>query len=739
MNEIVMDINKRLNDIIFTYGLDSDYPNYYKGVMAESYIRHLMLEIKRTEKKVLCLAAKKEDIVYFSFLDKHIGANIKFKLVGTKDIDKINLTEYDEVYAISLQYAYMVHRCRMNGVRCRSIYLDMKRQGLNFERECYRICEPFYEDFTGEFSAQRYVEGLQIEHFSLKQGLDGSCSEEEKFFYLKNIYFLSVCMKDFLNASKYISMLMDLDVDDKRKADYEKSWQEIQLLLDQIKDALKHREQKDIIMNWLDAVGYEESDNMPFLNGCRQRGINFTNAFTSMPYTHETYKTIFKGTLPLSDYFNTEKISDSKLIKDIEKYGYRFKIVSGYMDWFEPSYESEVWHNCGAGCSEILWDMLSCLLAMKEPGFILGHLLIEGHDPNLYSDMISKDFIGEKNRRYAARLQMDKQLEFYADFFPRKSTVIYMSDHGLESSLLARNHTNLIITGDKIEHKNIEAMFSYVRFSDMVLQLLQLDGAINEDELTDEYVRLEYMDLYNGKLIYDIIRGKQGLNIFPQLGYQGIVTKDYIYVKYNVGKEVLLRRDNVIMTGVDYFTLEDEIESKELLPCFRSKLRDTARVYEDKRFRYSKYLRKVYENYKNLPQKKYKVLNDLFSTFADCSVALRMGGQHSIGIWRMLSEDNRKKINCIVDRNPNCVAGVLGYPVVSDLSDIDFDNVKVCIPSSSVFREELSLEMQHCPVDVVDLYDYMSMHGLEFKAEIYKCEVLPDKVYDVGFPFEDFE
>ena len=68
----------------------------------------------------------------------------------------------------------------------------------------------------------------------------------------------------------------------------------------------------------------------------------------------QTYKTIFKGTLPLSDYFDEEKISDSKLIKGIEKYGYQFKINSGYMDWFEAAYESGVWYNQGTTILSLL-------------------------------------------------------------------------------------------------------------------------------------------------------------------------------------------------------------------------------------------------------------------------------------------------------------------------------------------------------------------------------------------------
>lgn len=416
MSETVLDINKRLNDIIFKYGLDSDYPNYRKRMMAENYIRNLMLEFKKENKKVLCLAAANVDITYFSFLSKHVGGDIDFKLFDRKAFDQINLTEYDEVYAISLQYAYIVHRCQRKGVKCRSIYLEMKRQGLFFERECYRICNPFCEDFEVGCPSDKYIEGLQIEHFLLKKYLDFDCSDEERFFYLRNIYFLSLRMKDFLNASKYIAQIMELDIAGEIKAEYEESWEEIQDLLNRVKEILKRRKQKDIIMNWMDAVAYDECSNMTFLNDCRKRGINFTNAFTVMPYTNETYKTIFRGTLPLSDYFNTENISDSKLIKYIEQYGYRFKIVSGCMDWFEAVYESEIWYNRGTSCSEILWNMLSCLMSMKEPAFILGHLLMEGHAPNLYSDMMANDFVDSKSRISNARLQLDKQLEYYAGF-----------------------------------------------------------------------------------------------------------------------------------------------------------------------------------------------------------------------------------------------------------------------------------------------------------------------------------
>lgn len=128
MSVTKLDINKRLNEIIFTYGLDSDYPNYHKRVMAEDYIRKLMLRCKMENKKVLCLATKKEDITYFSFLAKHIGGNIDFIFLDKKalygeDLDNISLKEYDEVYAISLQYAYIVHRCQRKGGLCAALFI----------------------------------------------------------------------------------------------------------------------------------------------------------------------------------------------------------------------------------------------------------------------------------------------------------------------------------------------------------------------------------------------------------------------------------------------------------------------------------------------------------------------------------------------------------------------------------------------------------------------------------------
>ncbi len=42
-------------------------------------------------------------------------------------------------------------------------------------------------------------------------------------------------------------------------------------------------------------------------------------------------------------------------------------------------------------------------------------------------------------------------------------------------------------------------------------------------------------------------------------------------------------------------------------------------------------------------------------------------------------------------------------------------------------------------LEYMGFYDYMEEHGLNFVKKILRCEVMQDKVYDVGFTFKDFE
>ena len=735
-----MDINRRLNDIIFKYNLDKAYPQYRKRIDAEQFIRGRMQEMAGNDDMVLFIALNQNDIDCFSFFSKQAGLKTTYMCFKFEELKKMNLSKFNHIYAISMQSGYIIYCCKRLGAVCKCIYSEMEQKGLYFEREWYKLSDPGYTNFTSAFSGGKYCEGIQVEFFIQKQSMELADDVHEKMHYLQKIFFLSLCMKDFISAQKYIHKISDLDKI--RGRNCIDAWGEICVLLDEIKNVITNRSSKDIIMIWMDAVGYEECEEMSYLKQFRQNGVDFENAFTVMAFTNETTKTIFCGTRVL-DKRSSECLmidnENSELIDYLENSGYQVKISSGYMNTFSSRYSMGTYHETGAACSEIFWDILSCLANEEKPVFILGHAVIEGHDPGLYPDMVFEDFLSYKERLMHSRQSLDKQMEYYLDFMGSEATVILMSDHGLRANILARSHTNLIISSKHLKQKKISGIFSYVNFSRMLICYLETNS-IDDGELITNYAKLENPDFYNPRAIAQIISKKEPLRMFPYLGYQGYVTKDWIYVKYNIGKEILARRDDVC-NHVAYFSLEDEVDisDEDALYYFRNlPIEDISLLECNKKYKYSKYLKEVFKNYLKCPHAKIEAINRLFEKFEDKSIALRMGGDHSVALYRMLSSDNRKKISCIIDRNRECIAGKLGFMVYTP-EEMDYSKIKYVIPSSFEYRDMLEEEIKNICQDtmIVDLYEYLETQGVHMSRAIFECEDIPDECYDVGFPFAE--
>ncbi len=735
-----MDINKRLNEIIFKYKLDIVYPQYRKRIEAEQFIRGWMQEMAGNDEMVLFLALNQDDIDCFSFFSKQTGLKATYSCFKSEEFKKMDLSGFDRIYTISMQSGYIIYCCKKSGAVCKCIYSEMEQKGLYFEREWYKLSDPGYTNFTSAFSGGKYCEGIQVEFFIQKQGMELADDVHEKMHYLKKLFFLSLYIKDFIGAQKYIHKINGLDKLIGR--DCIDAWQEICILLGEIKKETTNRSAKDIIMIWMDAIGYEECEEMSYLNKFRQNGVDFENAFTVMAYTNETVKTIFCGTRVLDKRSLECQRIDSKnsgLIYHLENSGYQVRISSGYMNNFSPRYTTGTYHETGASCSEIFWDIVNCLANEEKPIFILGHALIEGHDPGLYPDMVYEDLLSYKERLMHSRQFLDQQMEYYLDFIGSEATVILMSDHGLRSNILSRSHTNLVIQAKYLKPKKISGIFSYVNFSKMLIRYLETNS-IDDEELITDYAKLENPDYYNPREIARIISEKGTLRLFPYLGYQGYVTKEWIYVIYNIGKEMLARRDD-ICNHVVYFSLENEVDTSDeaVLYYFRNlPLEDISLIECDEKYKYSRYLKDVFKNYLKCPHLKIGAINRLFEKFEDESVALRMGGDHSVALYRMLSPDNRKKISCIIDRNRECLAGRLGYKVYTP-KEMDYSKIKYVIPSSFEYKDVLEKEIKNiCPnTIIVDVYEYLETQGVHMSKALFECEDIPDACYDVGFPFSE--
>jgi len=738
-----MDINKQLNDIIFKYNLDDVYPQYKRMLKAEEYLQSWMTDLKRNDKKLLCIANYSCDIEYFSFLNDKIGCNMKCVLFHNKLFEEISLDGYDMMYSISMDHRNIDSYCERYDGCCKSIYEDLKKNGLVFDLECYRLVKNEEglkylgkDDINNAYS-------VQFEYYVQRQRAENCTDLRAKALCLRKCYFLLLFMKDFLNAGILVEEIVEESENDFFENCFN-SWNEIQTLLLDIKSKLNGRRHKDIIMVWMDNIGYNECDNMPFLKNVRKSSIDFKNAFTVMPWTHETLKSLFCGTKVLDDQswkINNIDERNSEAVRCLTKHNYGIKVTSGYRNFFN-NYKADPFFGRLAGFPEISWGMMWEMLQNDKPLFLLGHALAESHMPHVFTNMTKRDISSIYDRVRNARTELDRQMEYAAKYYGDESIRIYMSDHGSMGGVCSRVHVNFMIQGKGIKPGKVEGMFSYVNFYRVISQLLE-SGDISEEALTDDFVRIEGVDFYNGRMIANNVIKNRCIDFNTHFGFQGVVDREIMYVKYNTGKELLIKRQNPYLNMCsDIQFLDSEIDDEGRAAYYRKLNRDYSYLQEDEKFKYSKYLYKILEKSRPYLEERKRYVEEFFEQFEDNSIAIKWGGDHTLGLYKILSVESRKKIKCIIDRNPGCKASTLGLPVYSP-EGMDYSSVKYILPSSTshenVKEMVQTMKEQDLGVEVIDIYEYMEEKGIRLIGGIYQEAVLPAECFDVGFPMEDFE
>jgi len=734
-----MDINQLLNEIIYKYELDHCFPAYRKRLQADQYVRQWMRSVSEAGSRILCIANDLDDIKYFSLISDRMHCHADFVKFTEKKMAAVNFSEYDQVYIISFWGGDILHYCSQENIKCQNLYTDMQKQGLFFEQSCYRFLDSGKPSFSQSKSFS-YLEGLQIEYYLQKKELQMDETDEDRLFHLRKMFFLMVCMRDFIGAEQCACQIEEINPTD----NCVESWAEIKKLLMLTRQKLKERRQKDIILFWMDDVGYYTASGMPFLDKFRQNGIDFKNAFTCMAYTEDTCRTMFCGARPLEDQaFNIHHISreNSPLLDELCKRGYDVKISSGdhFFDMFPADYRTERSRDAGDPGSVLMWDMVDCLLNAKKPIFGICHMTMEGHPPYFYTDMEDEDFLSLAERNAHALTALDAQLEYYVEMFHENSVRILMSDHGDGINPFMRTHAIMAIQHKDISPRCIQGMFPYENFETLVLKLL--DHAEIDETITAEYAKIENYDRYNGKEIAEIVSKKLPISLMWHSGYQGFATTENYYIKFNTGDEFLLDRKNKLSATQAAFALNIGQPSLDKLQYFRGLLYDASDMYSSAgALKYTKYIAQIFNNHRKTPERQNEVIQQFFSQFEDDSVALRIGGELAVSLCSLLSDESKKKIHCIIDKNKECYASVLGYPVYS-LDEMDFSAIRHIVPSSYQYREMLKKEQERYRdrVEVCDIYEFLQEKGYSGLQTINGYEFPPKECYDVNFPFNDLK
>ena len=522
-NEII----KCSNDLMNSY--DENQVYIFSPVLKPSADFYYIMSKQNKQKlkgmweKGLSVSGTMESI----FIRKHVG---KVKCI----IDAcLNPPVYRFAKKIILQ---VVNRCKVVNIQD---YL--KAKGYELSAAGYRDLSLVYDDVYADYERYQRSRGTEEERVNIKR-LIGD--------YLE--------IKDFVNAEKWIAHLSELyGEQDADTVKYQKLWGEMQDCLKVLAEGINGKEH--IVVNWVDALRYDELSNMEYLSERVHSGIDFEKMYAPTPYTSAALKALMTGKYIIDDkafLMTDEDYRAGKLYQYLQAHGYCFKCSSsvfytGIFSNEDSSILLSTYMNRDMVPSTVVqFDAICNLYDSKEKCFYIIHNICETHEPCLNplkptKHMKGINFATEakafKKQIVESQKYLDEQLRFYGQFYEDIKCNIYMSDHGKmreeEHICIEGNHHIIFSVFQKgVTGRSIQAMASQNSFPELVKKILE-DKLYELEKMYDkDYVLIEMDDLYSGKHLNEI--KSTGL-LFMQ--YRGVITRDDSFVKLITGQEFYFR------------------------------------------------------------------------------------------------------------------------------------------------------------------------------------------------------
>lgn len=741
-----VDIDEKLNNIIFKYNLDDVYPDYKKMLQAEK----LAAELAKSwigKGKIACIATYQSDIHRWKhFLRddqdvEFIRCVKKFPVTSILDefydlekkLGSKNWGKYSGVYILSLEGAAFIQRwLRMHGIEHLFIYDYFAIHELYFSHDW----DTLLTDSAMEYWTYRFLDNLKNNNINIEviQILEEWKKDKEplvKEFHWKKAFFLALYIRDFILAEQLIEKAPSSCSQELC------AWKEVTVLLGEIKAKLKSCHRRDILLLWTDAVPYEDIEKIQYLKEKMDTGICFDNMFSVNGYTNPTFKAIFCNKLPVDENsYSIERISteNSIVLRELKENGYKPVLIGGVWSAVPASIQSGKYHGKRTPASMILWDLWRNILLNSEPCFFLAHALIESHPPFLSVGVYDR-ILDDDGARYTASSEyLNRQYCYYLDILPKSMAKLYMTDHG-KDEYQTKFHAFFVVENGE-PHRHITEMCSYHDLFRLLHQVMK-DEIIDEKKFSKEYIHVQELDHYMPVVNARIIKYHFPLHI-NYFGYHGVIDKDYIYLKFTNGIEWMAERGR---EGEEASLFSNRIDAPEEINKYRKMLGSIPELPPalQIKLRYAKYLQKAYKNALPRNLEKQRLLNEWVANYPRESLAIRTGGINAVGFYDMLSSDNRERIWCFIDRNPACMAAQRGLKVVKEIGDVSAD-VKGVVFVSYKFLEEMKKESLNysSDIEILDAFEYLKNKGIVCKTGIAEYELTAEDC-DVGFPFDEID
>lgn len=438
---------------------------------------------------------------------------------------------------------------------------------------------------------------------------------ELKEFYLEKLILNYLNIRDFKYAIKYINKYIEHKYS-KHKI-YKKFLDELNVLFDNIKSKIALRNCRDIIINWIDNLRYDELPQMKYLNKISKDSMFFENAFTFTPWTTSTMQVMMTNKKTLdNNLFETGKINENNscVLQFLKSKGYTFKYIGGafYKDrLFDRKFSDFSKIDC---CSFYQWRIIKNLILIDTPCFFLVHSFYETHPPfisggeldtlkNYVPPIDEKELNKFREQKKESSIYLDNQIEWYDKFWTNRCIKIYMSDHGFDKIYKdGKLHVVLFLMGDKINNLICKKMFSYLNFYKLFTYIIEPNEE-NFGTLFGDYIEFQNMHLYDEHLINSVIeKGAQFYRLSEAVASRGVRTQHDKYVLYATGDEL-------------YFILPDEDKNRINEPQYKERINKLKKItgnyfiniYKYDKFKHS---RKIYDM---LKEKNFNFLDEVIN------------------------------------------------------------------------------------------------------------------------------
>lgn len=642
------------------------------------------------------------------------------------------------------------------GLAVLDLYDYFALHGLELYHEYYLVSNETYFDEAGKADQDTWRNSRYEALFYDKRKYRTAQDKAQEEYYLERVIFDYYNMRDFANGEIYLKEYLNKKTS--AQGEYEAFLGKVSLLLLELRQQIRRKKEKDIVMYWLDAASYEEDAKMPYWHSVNSKSLVFQQSFAINYTTSSAMAAVFFQKMPVGTLGKSMRMEDVPLIDMLAGKGWKFwyyglgeKLAKKYT----RTISEKEYHMVS---SENYWKMICDMAEDEEPALRLVHLM-GVHPPYLSGELDGERFIplhdcfcspGEEVRKARAQQRIssmryeDRQMEFF-DGLLEAQAVLYLSDHGCmeytTDNFAVLHHTMLKVKADNIAPGICKQIFSPLDFDKLVWKLI--DGNVGEvRNLASKYALMQSFPTYNkdhAKTFYNPARYSEF-----QMGYNGVVKGGYIYFYFHAGYDLCykIQEEKIYLMGVN--------ESREVRRQLLEEIRSTDRLLWDfshEKFRYSRVLFQV----RDLAAKREDIRSiqregDLFcrrflERYPDPSLlAIRGGGDDTVLFLDALPQEHRQRIKYIVDGNLQCNASRFGIPVVQPAL-MDWSEVTHVIVISSNYREQMLAELGGQPqITAIDLYQELWDAGFEERRTLVDILIGKRRTYvEEDFPPVDWD